>query len=174
MADNNKDSTKKEIDIKADPNPIDCPVTLPDPNGNGIVRLSPTQQRIVTKLKTSCTQKSIAQDLRCSQGRVSLTFKMPAVQAYLRAQLEAAGVTDGLLMKRIREGIDAKKEAKTGKGKIVDYTERREHVKLALRLQGLDAQREDEAGAVTKNTLIQIIMQAEKDRGLNGPTMEGQ
>jgi hypothetical protein len=89
--------------------------------------------------------------------------------------MEAAGVTHGLLMQRIREGLDATtrkggfdKEGNLLKGEErPDTAERREHVKLALRLQGLDTPAEDKESTVTNNTLYNIVIQARAARKLD-------
>lgn len=152
------------------------PRLLQSPDGS-IIHLTGKQRGIIRRLPTADNFISIADEMRCSPSLVTQTYKLPAVQEYLRGQMEAAGITHGLLMGRLREGIDATKE---GKGtiidkdsgtikadQVVDYGERREHVKLALRLQGLDTPAPDGGDTVTNNSIYNIVIQAREKRGLD-------
>lgn len=122
---------------------------------------------IVRRIPTAKNIPEIAHEMKCSKGMVYHTLHIPAVQQYLREQMESAGITHGLLMKRIREGLDATKEDRAG-GERPDHGERREHVKLALRLQGLDTPaQEDKGDTVTNNSIYNIVIQARANRGLN-------
>jgi len=152
------------------------PATLVNKDGS-LLHLTKKQRGIIRRIPTADKFKDIADEMRCSQGTVSKTYKLPAVQELLRKEMEAVGITHGLLMTRIKEGIDATKEGKgsvvdkeTGTIKadqVVDYGERREHVKLALRLQGLDTVSDDKGDTITSNTIYNIVIQARANRGLD-------
>ena len=153
------------------------PAVLPTPDGS-LCHLTKKMRGIMRRLPVADTMTDIADEMNCSEALVRQTFKLPAVQMYLRQQLEAAGVTHGLLMSRIREGLDAtqRKDSFDKAGRLLkgeerpDYTERREHTKLALRLQGLDATPDkDEAGAVTHQSIYNIVLNARAARGIETP-----
>ncbi len=64
-----------------------------------------------------------------------------AVQQLFTALLETAGITDGLLAQRIREGLDANSVLRetmyADREVLIDFEERREMVELVLKLKGL-------------------------------------
>jgi hypothetical protein len=141
------------------------PKILKSPNGD-VIKLTRKMRGIIRRIPTAKTQNQIAVDMKCDRSMVGHVLHMPAVQQYLREQMESAGITHGLLMQRLREGLDATKEDKAG-GERVDFSERREHTKLALRLQGLDnIPEEKENTQITNNTLFNIVINARKNRGL--------
>lgn len=141
------------------------PKILQSPNGE-VIKLTRKMRSIVTRIPTAKNVGEIADEMNCSKGMVYHTLKIPAVQEYLRQQMEAVGITHGLLMQRIREGLDATKEDRAG-GERPDHGERREHVKLALRLQGMDTAPEQQGDTVTNNTLYQIVINAREQRGID-------
>ena len=65
----------------------------------------------------------------------------PHIQAAMSALLDAAGVSNELLAQRMREGLDATvvhhETANSFREVLVDFSERREMVELALRVKGL-------------------------------------
>lgn len=143
------------------------PANIVNPIDKTVTHLTRKQRSIIRRLPDADSMGDIAKEVKCSKGYVSLTYKLPAVQQYLREQLEAAGVTHGLLMKRVREGLDATKEDRAG-GERVDYGERRENVKLALEIQGLKNPKVEGGGDTTTNTtLYQIVINARGQRGLD-------
>jgi phage terminase small subunit len=76
------------------------------------------------------------------RATVQIESKPAVVQAF-KAVLEKAGITDELLARRLREGVDAK-ETKffAHQGKVIDkrqtvhHGERRAHVELAMKIKG--------------------------------------
>lgn len=154
------------------------PANLPDPNTGQLVKIKPKQRAIVRALETSGSVAEAARIAGASNVYAHNTFKLPAVQQYLKEQLEAAGVTHGKIMQRIAEGLDAteRKEYLTKAGQLLqgqerpDYQERREHVKLALRLQGLDAAATEEGNNISSQSIYNIVINARVARGLEEPT----
>lgn len=152
------------------------PKILQSPNGE-VVKLTRKMRSIITRIPTAKDVGEIADEMNCSKGMVYHTLRIPAVQEYLKSQMEAAGITHGLLMQRIREGIDATKE---GKGsvvdkesgtikadQVVDFGERRANVELALKLQGLSQAAPEPGGQTINNNILFNIVQAARDkRGL--------
>lgn len=159
--------------------PNKIPANMVNPIDKSVTHLSRKQRSIIKRLPIAESMGAIADELHCSKGYVSQTFHLPAVQDYLRAQLEAAGATHGKIFQRIAEGLDATKEGKgatidkeTGQIKvtqIVDFAERREHAKLALKLEGYDTAPQDDKGdTITNNSIYNIVIQARQARGLDG------
>lgn len=141
------------------------PATLTNPDGS-ITHLSKKQRGIIRRIPTADKFRDISDEMKCSNTTVSKTYHLPAVQQYLREQMEAAGITHGLLMERLREGLDATKEDRAG-GERTDFGERREHIKLALRLQGMDtAPDKEDAAATTPQSIYNIVINARINRGL--------
>jgi len=147
------------------------PGILPNPDGT-VQKLSKKMRGIVRRIPTANKLDDIAAEMRCSRDTVSRTFHLPAVQSYLRTQLEAAGITHGLLMTRIREGLDATKEGRDGER--VDHSERRANVELALKLQGLAAPAPvaGESQGINSTTIFNIVLQARERRGLEPKPVE--
>lgn len=80
----------------------------------------------------------------------------PIVQSLLRQALATAGITDELLAKRMREGIDATEDLYLKIGKkiktiraVVDMEQRRKYSELALKVRGDLATKEDGAAPPT-------------------------
>lgn len=153
------------------------PANLPDPNTGQLIKIKPKQRAIVRALETSGSVAEAARVAGASNVYAHNTFKLPAVQQYLKEQLEAAGVSHGKIMTRIAEGLDAteRKEYLTKAGQLLqgqerpDYQERREHVKLALRLQGLDAAATEEGNTISSQSIYNIVINAREARGLEAP-----
>ena len=149
------------------------PRVLMSPDGN-VIHLSGKQRGILRRIPTADNFKTIAHEMKCSPALVSITYRLPAVQQYLREQMELAGITHGLLMGRIREGLDATKQGRgvdeNGKPEnIPDHAERREHVKLALRLQGLDTLPDPGQQGQSAQNIYNIVINARNSRGLELP-----
>jgi len=141
------------------------PANIKNSDGS-YTHLTRKQRSIIRRIPTADSFGQIANELRCSKGYVSDTYHLPAVQNYIKTQLDAAGATHGKIFQRIAEGLDATKEDRAG-GERPDFGERRESAKLALRIQGLDTVPEDRENTVTNNTIFNIVIQARKDRGLS-------
>lgn len=167
MTDSTSEEKNDNIPVSGTRARAKVPKILKAPNGE-VIKLTRKMRSIVTRIPTAKDVAAIADEMNCSKGMVYHTMRIPAVQQYLKEQMESAGITHGLLMERIREGLDATKEDRAG-GERADFGERREHVKLALRLQGLDTPaQEDKGDTVTNNSIYNIVIQARQARGLDG------
>jgi hypothetical protein len=91
----------------------------------------------------------------------------PAVRGAFKKLMEAAGITDELLARRLKEGIDAKETKffqKDGlvisKRTVVYHGERRSHLELALKLKGRLIDKHEltgkDGGAIETNGRIRI------------------
>ena len=151
------------------------PAMLINPKTLKIERKTNTERTVIAAIQRHGPTTAAAQAAGVSPSTISRAFKLPAVQQYLREQLDAAGATDEKILRVINEGLSAttRRDGFSKSGALLkgeerpDYSERREAAKLALRLKGLDtAPDKDEAGGVTNNTIFNIVMQARAARGL--------
>lgn len=154
--------------------PYTIPAALPVPAVE-YKQLTTKQRRIIAAIKEHGPNSEAARAAHTSHDLVTKTFRLPAVQQYLREELDRIGATDEKILKVINDGLTATQRrdsfSKSGqllKGEeLPDHSERREAAKLALRLKGLDqAPDPDQAGGVTNNTIFNIVMQARAARGL--------
>ena len=122
------------------------PAILTDPITGENIRLNKKQRQIVDVSTRYSSHTKVANVLHTSKDKVAKTFNLPAVQAYFRTIMQEGGLTDALIVKRIKERMDAtvKKEFLTKEGEIISGEERPDHeqrgraIDQALRLQGLD------------------------------------
>lgn len=145
------------------------PANLEDPKTGKVTKLTPMRRAVVRALVDSDSMADAANRAGVAVATVTNTWKMPAVQQYLREQLEAAGVTHGLIMQRIREGLDATKGKDKYNKARPDFAERRATAQLALRLQGLSEADKEEGGSVSANNIFNIVIAAREARNLDKP-----
>ena len=154
--------------------PYTIPAALPIP-AQEYKTLTDKQRRIIAAIKEHGPNADAARAAHTSQSLVKHTFKLPAVQQYLREELDRIGATDEKILKVINEGLSATQRrdsfSKSGqllKGEeLPDHSERREAAKLALKLKGLDNTPDPEAGGgVTNQSIFNIVIQARAARGL--------
>lgn len=140
------------------------PKILQSPNGE-VIKLTRKMRSIVTRIPTAKNVGEIAEEMHCSKGMVYHTMRLPAVQEYLRGLMESAGITHGLLMQRIREGLDATQVTKTG-SLHPDFAQRHKTAMDCLRLQGLSAPQEQPDPGQSAGNIYNIVINAREGRGL--------
>ena len=145
--------------------PNKIPANLINPIDKSVTHLSKKQRSIIRRLPIADSMQQIADDLHCSKGYVSDTFKLPAVQDYLRRSLDAAGATHGKIFKRLAEGLDATRESADGKDRP-DFRQRHTTAMDCLRLQGLSAPPEQGDQGQSAGTIYNIVINARESRGL--------
>jgi hypothetical protein len=146
-------------------NPNKIPANIKNPDGS-LQHLTKKQRSIIKRLPTSESMGSIANELHCSKGYVSQTFHLPAVQLFIKNELDAAGAPQGKIFKRIAEGLDATQEDRAG-GERPDFGQRHKTAMDILKLEGLNNPVDDKSGDTVNNTSIyNIVINARKNRGL--------
>ena len=102
-------------------------------------------------------------------------LRKPKVIAAIQLALQQAGITPQLIADRVREGLDAKeikffaeKGIVSDEREVVDFSERREMVKVATNLMGADKKEKDVGGPEDKGIHISVVLNAvRKERGLD-------
>jgi len=83
----------------------------------------------------------------------------PGVQKLFAELLEDAGVTNPLLARRVREGLEATVvQRATGYARrevFIDFSERREMLELVLKLKGLLVEKHEHSGRLTLEQLLE-------------------
>lgn len=115
-----------------------------------IFEFTDKQRRVIGALQLTNSQEQAAAMAGVTRNTVQRTFKLPAVQRYFRDLLAQNGVTDDLIARRIKEGLDATIKKETvgrdadGNPIVVqgsetpDYEQRGRYIDRALRMQGVD------------------------------------
>ena len=123
------------------------------------------QSKYVRGVLAGKTKKRAALDAGYSESTAKRTIAIdgrPPVAWLFTELLEKAGITDGLLARRIREGLDAKETKLAMRdGKITDsltliaFAERREMAQLALKLKGHLVDKHEIHSALTLEELLE-------------------
>jgi len=157
------------------------PTLLPDKDG--ILRpIQLVERNAISNLSRGQSLKEAARNAGMTIAKAEELLLKGEVQEYLRNRLHYSGITDELLFKRMREGLDATTQREflvkgEGGGEIItgadkpDLDQRRNYMKDALQLKGYLTRPDDLAGdkgGITFN-LFQTLIQARKDRGLDVP-----
>ena len=140
------------------------PALLTDPLTKEVIHLNKRERQIIDSVPGSASIKEVAKKHHACAKRVSETIQLPAVQEYFRQMLAKNGVTDNLIAKTIKAGMEATttKEFLNKEGNVVEGTEFADHeqrgryVDRALRLQGLDRPQDLDGEAARKRASINI------------------
>ena len=152
------------------------PKFLQDSQGK-LHAMTKTQRKILRRLRQGMEIRETADQTRVTVQHVNQFFNKDCVQTYLRQFLDAGGITDSKLIRRLNEGLDSQVQKEyCEKGELIqgvprpDHKERREHLQIALRLKGYDRPPEPEKLAgMNVFSLYQIVVQARRERGLPLP-----